>query len=159
MHGVSIGRLLECADTAEHPRTQAARAGKDHRNEAVGRGSVFLRQHDRHDTRGHVLVRRVGRAVVEITIVTINLPEDRLAGVLEAAEIVLAVRVVVGGEGDEAMNAPHDLHLLLSDGARTNDLRRASDGDIGNEQIWQAYELGEEKAADMKGALADALAK
>jgi hypothetical protein len=51
------------------------------------------------------------------------------------------------------------LYLGLSDGARTNDLRRASDGDIGNEQIWQAYEFGEEKAADMKGALADALTK
>ncbi len=51
------------------------------------------------------------------------------------------------------------LYLGLSDGARTNDLRRASDGDIGNEQIWQAYELGEEKATDMKDALADALIK
>jgi hypothetical protein len=49
------------------------------------------------------------------------------------------------------------LYLGLSDGARTNDLRRASDGEIGNEQIWQAYELGEEKAADMKGSLTDAL--
>ena len=78
-----------------------------------GRGSVLLRQHDRHDTRGHVLVRRVGRAVVEITIVAIDLPEDRLAGILEAAEIVLAVRVVVRRKGDEAMNAPHDLDLLL----------------------------------------------
>jgi hypothetical protein len=51
------------------------------------------------------------------------------------------------------------LYLGLSDGARTNDLRRASDGEIGNEQIWQAYELGEEKSADMKEALAKALAK
>jgi hypothetical protein len=51
------------------------------------------------------------------------------------------------------------LYLGLSDGARTNDLRRASDGDIGNEQIWQAYELGEEKAADMKSALVEALKK
>jgi hypothetical protein len=51
------------------------------------------------------------------------------------------------------------LYLGLSDGARTNDLRRASDGDIGNEQIWQAYELGEDKASDMKGALAEALKK
>jgi|SRR5580700_357544 hypothetical protein len=51
------------------------------------------------------------------------------------------------------------LYLGLSDGARTNDLRRASDGEIGNEQIWQAYELGEEKAADMKGALVDSLTK
>lgn len=41
------------------------------------------------------------------------------------------------------------LYLGLSDGARTNELRRASYGDISNEQIWQAYELGEEKAEDM----------
>lgn len=41
------------------------------------------------------------------------------------------------------------LYLGLSDGARTSELRRASDGEIGNEQIWQAYELGEEKAGDM----------
>lgn len=41
------------------------------------------------------------------------------------------------------------LYLGLSDGARTNELRRASDGEIGNEQIWQAYELGDEKAGDM----------
>ncbi len=51
------------------------------------------------------------------------------------------------------------LYLGLSDGARTNDLRRASDGEIGNEQIWQAYELGEEKAAEMIGALAESLKK
>lgn len=41
------------------------------------------------------------------------------------------------------------LYLGLSDGARTNELRRDSLGGISNEQIWQAYELGEEKAADM----------
>jgi hypothetical protein len=51
------------------------------------------------------------------------------------------------------------LYLGLSDGARTNDLRRASDGEIGNEQIWQAYEIGEDKSADMKSALAEALSK
>jgi hypothetical protein len=51
------------------------------------------------------------------------------------------------------------LYLGLSDGARTNELRRASDGEIGNEQIWQAYELGEDKAADMVSELKDALAK
>ena len=46
-------------------------AGRDaartrHRDEAVpgGGGSIFLRQRDRHNRRGHVLVRRVGRAVV-----------------------------------------------------------------------------------------------
>jgi len=51
------------------------------------------------------------------------------------------------------------LYLGLSDGARTNELRRASDGEIGNEQIWQAYELGEEKAADMLKDLKGSLAK
>jgi hypothetical protein len=51
------------------------------------------------------------------------------------------------------------LYLGLSDGARTNELRRASDGEIGNEQIWQAYELGEDKAEDMLGELGGSLAK
>ena len=41
------------------------------------------------------------------------------------------------------------LYLGLSDGAHTNELRRASNGSISNEQIWQAYELGEAKASDM----------
>lgn len=41
------------------------------------------------------------------------------------------------------------LYLGLSDGARTNELRRASGGEITNEQIWQAYELSDEKADDM----------
>lgn len=49
------------------------------------------------------------------------------------------------------------LYLGLSDGARTNELRRASDGEIGNEQIWQAYELGDEKASDMGSELRDKL--
>ncbi len=51
------------------------------------------------------------------------------------------------------------LYLGLSDGARTNELRRASDGEISNEQIWQAYELGEEKAGDMLKDLGDSLGK
>lgn len=51
------------------------------------------------------------------------------------------------------------LYLGLSDGAHTNELRRASNGDISNEQIWQAYELGEEKAADMLAELSTSLSK
>lgn len=51
------------------------------------------------------------------------------------------------------------LYLGLSDGARTNELRRASDGEISNEQIWQAYELGEEKADDMLADLDTSLGK
>jgi hypothetical protein len=49
------------------------------------------------------------------------------------------------------------LYLGLSDGARTNELRRASDGGISNEQIWHAYELGELKADDMVSELRKAL--
>lgn len=51
------------------------------------------------------------------------------------------------------------LYLGLSDGARTNDLRRSSDGEIGNEQIWHAYELSADKASDMVAELSDSLAK
>ena len=49
------------------------------------------------------------------------------------------------------------LYLGLSDGAHTNDLRRASRGEISNEQIWQAYELGEAKADDMLTELRNTL--
>jgi hypothetical protein len=49
------------------------------------------------------------------------------------------------------------LYLGLSDGARTNELRRASSGEISNEQIWQAYELGEDKAGDMLKELGSSL--
>jgi len=51
------------------------------------------------------------------------------------------------------------LYLGLSDGARTNELRRSSDGEISNEQIWQAYELGPDKAADMVSELKSVLEK
>lgn len=49
------------------------------------------------------------------------------------------------------------LYLGLSDGARTNELRRASAGEIGNEQIWQAYELGDEKVSEMIKAMTESL--
>lgn len=49
------------------------------------------------------------------------------------------------------------LYLGLSDGARTDELRRASYGEISNEQIWQAYELGAEKIKDMRSELKKSL--
>jgi hypothetical protein len=49
------------------------------------------------------------------------------------------------------------LYLGLSDGARTNELRRASEGEIGNEQIWQAYELSGDKEKDMLDQLRGSL--
>lgn len=51
------------------------------------------------------------------------------------------------------------LYLGLSDGARTNELRRASDYQISNDQIWQAYELGEQKAESMLAGLKKTLTK
>jgi hypothetical protein len=51
------------------------------------------------------------------------------------------------------------LYLGLSDGARTNEIRRASNGEISNEQIWQAYELSDEKAQEMVEELESALKK
>lgn len=51
------------------------------------------------------------------------------------------------------------LYLGLSDGARTNELRRASGNEISNEQIWQAYELGEDKADEMLSDLESSLKK
>lgn len=51
------------------------------------------------------------------------------------------------------------LYLGLSDGARTNELRRASGGELSNEQIWHAYELSDEKAKEMVGELKERLQK
>lgn len=51
------------------------------------------------------------------------------------------------------------LYLGLSDGARTNELRRASNHRINNEQIWQAYELGEQKSVSMLKDLKEELRK
>jgi len=51
------------------------------------------------------------------------------------------------------------LYLGLSDGARTNELRRASNHRINNEQIWQAYELGEQKSESMLKDLEENLKK
>jgi hypothetical protein len=51
------------------------------------------------------------------------------------------------------------LYLGLSDGARTSELRRANNREIGNEQISQAYELGHDKAQDMIKQLRNSLKK
>ena len=49
------------------------------------------------------------------------------------------------------------LYLGLSDGARTGEFRRASAGEIGNEQISHAYELGQDKIDDMVDELGSSL--
>src|ERR1700730_1990721 len=80
---------------------------------AGGSRSILFRQEDREDTRRHRRVGRIGRPIVEIVVVAIDFPEDRCAGIIEAAEIVLAVWVVVGREGIEGVHALHNLGLLL----------------------------------------------
>ena len=49
------------------------------------------------------------------------------------------------------------LYLGLSDGARTGEFRRASGGEISNEQISHAYELGQDKVNDMVVELGSSL--
>ena len=49
------------------------------------------------------------------------------------------------------------LYLGLSDGARTSEFRRAAGPQILNDQIWQAYELGDEKGRDLLSALRESL--
>ena len=70
----------------QHPRTQAARAGKV---------TAMKRWAEDQYSSASMTVR------------------TRVVTFSSAAEIVLAVRVVVRREGDEAVNAPHDLDLLL----------------------------------------------
>ena len=58
---------------------------------------------------------------------------------LEAAEIVLAVRIVVRREGDEAVDTPHDLDLLLRrhGGNARGDVDAPVAGEASSERIVQ----------------------
>lgn len=49
------------------------------------------------------------------------------------------------------------LFLGLSDGARTDQLRRANPADIDNDQLWHAYELSESKARSLRYKLSKRL--
>lgn len=78
--------------------------------------------------------------------------------VVAAEQGIPSFRVsAISGHGRFKEMGLKSLYLGLSDGARTNELRRASRGQISNEQIWQAYELSDEKASDMTQELRDAL--
>src|SRR5258706_15143255 len=57
--------------------------------------SILLGEEDRQDARRRLRISRIGRTEVDVTIVVVNLPVDLLAAMIEAAEIVLAVRIVV----------------------------------------------------------------
>jgi hypothetical protein len=49
------------------------------------------------------------------------------------------------------------LYLGLSDGSRTSEFRRASRAEIRNDQIWQAYEIGENKSHSLLESLGESL--
>lgn len=58
-------------------------------------GLVILRKHQRKDAGGLVRIARVFGAVGQLRVIVVDLPKELSAAKLEAAEIVLAVRVVV----------------------------------------------------------------
>src|SRR6266481_4256261 len=73
--------------------------------------SILLGEHDRQDARRRLRISRIGRTVVDVTIVVVDLPVDLLAAIDEAAEIVLAVRIVVRMEVLEGPHARSDRGL------------------------------------------------
>jgi hypothetical protein len=56
--------------------------------------SVLRRQHDGQDARGDVWVGGVGGSKLQLLVVVVDFPEDGEIPILEAAEIVLIMRVV-----------------------------------------------------------------
>ena len=70
--------------------------------------SVFVRQHDGQDPRDFPGIDWLSRTDERTGVVTVDLPKDALAGMFDAAEIMLAVRVVLLGEGVERANLFED---------------------------------------------------
>lgn len=67
--------------------------------------SVFPGQHDPHGAVGDCRVGRVGRGEFLVTVVAIDLPEYAVAVDLNATEIMLAVRIIVGCETVECLHS------------------------------------------------------
>jgi len=65
------------------------------------RDFVLLGQHDRQDAPGERGVRRIGRPELKLAVVVVDLPEQTLPRDRERAEVVLAVGIVLYGEGVE----------------------------------------------------------
>ena len=70
------------------------------RGELAGR-SVFVSAHDRQDARRDGGISGVGRAELGGAVVAIDFPKVADAALVDRAEVVLAVRIVVFGEGVE----------------------------------------------------------
>src|SRR5271166_17876 len=69
---------------------------------------VLVGQHDREDAGRNVGIRRIWRHQLHFTVVVIDLPEATDVAVLDHAEVMLAVRVVVFGEGVEPLYSRED---------------------------------------------------
>jgi len=76
--------------------------------------SVFVRQHDGQDPRDFPGIDWLSRTDERTGVVTVDLPKDALAGMFDAAEIMLAVRVVLLGEGVELANLFEDRGAIFA---------------------------------------------
>ena len=84
--------------------------------QALGRcrpGSVFVGAHDRQDARGDGGISGIGRAELGGAVVVIDLPEVADAALVDRAEVVLAVGIVVVGEGVEGADLREQRATLL----------------------------------------------
>jgi hypothetical protein len=66
--------------------------------------SIFIGQHDREHPRRHRGIGRIGRAHAHVPIVIIHLPKAAHAILVERAEVVFAMRVVILSERVEGPN-------------------------------------------------------
>ena len=66
--------------------------------------SVFVGAHDRQHARGDGGIGGIGRADLGRAVVVVQLPEAANAALVDRAEVVLAVGIVVVGEGVEGAN-------------------------------------------------------
>src|SRR5271166_814202 len=92
--------------TGERRRTGREREGCERLRRMSRRGPksgelVLVGQHDREDAGRNLGIRRIGRHQLHFTVVVVDLPEATDVAVLDHAEVVLAVWVVVFGEGVE----------------------------------------------------------
>ena len=88
-----------------------------------GRRSIIFREHEREHTRCSLFVRGVFGAEFAARVVIVNFPEELAADELEAAEVVLSVRVVDGIDGALEHIAKHG--SLHTEAIVTEDYSRA----------------------------------
>jgi hypothetical protein len=72
-------------------------------------GLVLTCKHDRQNPRGLFGIGRIFRSELTERVVVVDLPEELLAGDFEAAEVVLAVRVIVCVKVHQALDLDYNL--------------------------------------------------